>query len=371
MNQATLRYVLRDTCAPEDRTKWAPYGAGGAWRRRQIDDVLQRGGLAPCDMEPVARLPLLRKIKLTAKTLSRFGTRITWSRVSFASAVYSYAFYEHNMSRKNLSRAIILEWGSDPIAFSALSDAGFKTVVSLMAIGSLWRERPSTTTGPYPHMYLTEIDNLRRADAVFCISREEQWLLANLGIRAGYLPYFPDKKRETSLLLERAARATDIRSPRPEFLICATRGNTDTVESFREQVEWIRQAVPEDGPIFHVTGNQTESVREVWNDRRFVFHGTCPEETFISIKRRCRAICLHSQKGLGAVTRIPDMLLAGLVVISNGAAARSYFNMNGVHVYDTRREFAALLQAELPIPPAPERPVELEDEFLACLKKLL
>jgi hypothetical protein len=240
-----------------------------------------------------------------------------------------------------------------------------------MAIGSLWRDRPSTVTGPYPQMYLTEIENLRLADAVFCISREEQWLLANLGIKSTYLPYFPDRAREESLLQERAARGTDVGCSRPEFLICATRGNTDTVASFREQVEWIQRAFPNNGPVFHVTGNQTESIREVWHDPRFVFHGTCSEEAFVSLKRRCRAICLHSQQGLGAVTRVTDMLLAGLSVIANATAARSYLDMEGVHIYDTQREFTGLLQAELPTPPAPQRPVELEQEFLSCLSEFL
>jgi hypothetical protein len=220
-------------------------------------------------------------------------------------------------------------------------------------------------------MYLTEIENLRLADAVFCISREEQWLLNNLGIKAGYLPYFPDEAREQSLLQEREARGRDARSSQPEFLICATRGNTDTVDSFREQVEWIQHAFPDDGPVFHVTGNQTESVREVWNDPRFVFHGTCSEDAFISLKRRCRAICLHSKQGLGAVTRVPDMLLAGLSVIANATAARSYLDMEGVHIYDTQREFAGLLRADLPMPPTPRRPVELEQEFLSCLTEIL
>jgi len=237
-----------------------------------------------------------------------------------------------------------------------------------MGLNSLWRERPNPITGPYPQMFLTEVENLRLADAVFCISREEQWLLANLGIRAAYLPYFPDTERERTLLQERAARGGRVGSARQEFLICATRGNTDIVDSFREQVDWIQRAFPENGPEFHVTGHQTEAVRDIWSDSRFVFHGTCPEEEFISIKRRCCAICLHSQKGLGAMTRVPDMLLAGLPVIANATAARSFLNLDGVHLYDTQREFRELLQADFPMPAAPQRPVELGAEFLDCLR---
>ena len=45
----------------------------------------------------------------------------------------------------------------------------------------------------------------------------------------------PDEVRAAALLGERRARAPRAR----EFLICATRGNTDSVDSFREQVAWI------------------------------------------------------------------------------------------------------------------------------------
>jgi hypothetical protein len=236
-----------------------------------------------------------------------------------------------------------------------------------MALGSLWRERPSSVAGHYPKMYIREIDSLRLADAVFCISREEQWLLLNLGIRAEYLPYFPDRERELSLLAERNARSPLDTGGKPEFLICATRGNTDSAASFREQVHWILKAYPEDSPIFHVTGNQTEAVREIWSDPRFIFHGTCSNDVFVQIKARCGAICLHQQKGLGAVTRIPDMILAGLAVIANGPAARSFMDVAGVHVYDTPGQFRELLRANITMPPPPQRSVELEDAFFVSL----
>jgi hypothetical protein len=361
--------VLRDTSNVEERTNWAPYGAGGVWRRRQIDQILRRHGLEPLNMEPPPRASIPQKLRSAAAAKIRCGRGMLWTRVALASAAYSYAFYQHNAARSGVARVVLLEWGTDPVAFAALKDAGVKIVVTLMAVGSLWRERPSTISGAYPGMFLTEIDSLRLADAVFCISREEQWLLSNLGIAAGYLPYFPDEERERALADERAARPA--RGGGSEFLICATRGNTDTVDSFREQATWIRESVPEGAAVFHVTGNQTESVRDIWSDPRFVFHGTCPEDEFVALKARCRAICLHSQKGLGAVTRVPDMLLAGLSVIANGPAARSFLDAGGVHVYDTRDEFGALLQTELPPPPTPRRPVALEEAFSDRVKSLV
>jgi hypothetical protein len=297
----------------------------------------------------------------------RFGRCVSWSRISLASAAYSYAFYQHNLGRP-VSRTIVLEWATNPVAFAALRDAGFKIVVCLMAIGSLWRERPNAITGAYPKMFLTEVENLRSADAVFCISREEQWLLANLGVSARYLPYFPDSERERELLEEREQRVTSLRNN--EFLICATRGNTDTTESFREQVDWIRDLFPKGEVTFHVTGNATEEIRDIWNSPGFVFHGTCPPNAFIELKRRCRAICIHSQKGLGAVTRVPDMLLAGLPVLATPAAARSFLDLSGVHVYNSPAELRELIASSLCVPPIPKRHERLEDDFAEQLKRL-
>ncbi|HEX3407663.1 MAG TPA: hypothetical protein VHS81_10535, partial [Caulobacteraceae bacterium] len=171
-----------------------------------------------------------------------------------------------------------------------------------------------------------------------------------------YLPYYPDDERAETLFGERAGRA-----PQPrEYLICATRGNTDTVDSFREQVAWIEAAAPADA-VFHVTGHQTESLREVWSGPRFKFHGTCPDDLFAEVKARCVAVCIHQRAGLGSLTRVPDMLMAGLAVVANGAAARSFIGAPGVHVYDTPREMGALLAADIPTPPRPARPLELED----------
>jgi len=360
--------LLRDTCAVEESTGWAPYGAGAVWRRRQIDEILRRHGMQAIDMERHLEMSLPRKLQVATNVMLRFGRCVSWSRISLASAAYSYAFYRHNL-RRPVSRTIVLEWATNPVAFAALKDAGFKIVVCLMAIGSLWRERPNPITGAYPKMFLTEVENLRAADVVFCISREEQWLLANLGIAAGYLPYFPDSEREYELLQEREQRSPGLRSN--EFLICATRGNTDTIKSFQEQVEWIRALLSTEDVIFHVTGNGTEEIRDIWNSPGFIFHGTCTPDRFVELKRRCRAICIHSQKGLGAVTRVPDMLLAGLPVLATPAAARSFLDLSGVHVYNSPAELRELIASPLEFPPAPKRPERLEDDFAEQLKRLL
>jgi hypothetical protein len=365
MTSNVVAHVLRDTFSTEE---WAPHGCGGVWRRRQIDGILRRHGVEPVNPElpPPASLParLLRKLRLKG----RLGTSIQWKRRSLGQAEYSYRFYGHNARRPRLARVALLESGADLVAFAALKDAGFRVIAALNAINSLWLSRPSSLAGPYPLMFHAETRALSSADAVFCISREEQWLLNNLGIAANYLPYFPDEERARALMAERDTRPPLSTSGPREFLICATRNNTDTVSAFREQAEWICKAVPEGNALFNVTGHQTEEIKDIWADNRFVFQGTCSDEKFRTVKQRCVAICLHQRQGLGALTRIPDMILSGLSVLANGPAARSFIEMAGVHVYDTPGKFRELLQAAIPLPPLPHRPVDLEDAFFLSLQ---
>ncbi len=354
--------VLRETFSTEESSDWAPHGAGGVWRRRQVDAILRRHGIEPVNLEPPPSLPFPQRMARALKLKTRFGAVVPAQRRALGAAEYADRLYAHNARRAGLAPAIVLESGCEPVAVAALKAQGFTIAVALSAINSLWLGRPNPVTGAYPNAFRAELRALKMADHVFSISREEQLLLNNFGVGARYLPYFPDEARAAALLAERAGRA-----PQPrEYLICATRGNTDTVDSFREQVAWIEAAAPQ-GAVFHVTGHQTEPLREVWCGPRFQFHGTCPDDLFAQVKARCSAVCVHQRAGLGALTRVPDMLLAGLTVVANGAAARSFIGTQGVLVYDTPGQMGALLAGDIPTPPPPERPLELEDALAACV----
>lgn len=360
--------VLRDTFATEDRTDWTPHGGGGIWRRRQIDAILRRRGSEPVNMERPTEASISVRLLRALALKVRFYDSTLWTRRSLGHAEYSYRYYGHNARRPGLAPVALLETGTDPVAIAALKDAGFRVIAVLNAINSLWCARPSELIGPYPRMFLAETHALQKVDAVFCISREEQWLLNNIGIPAQYLPYFPDPERAKMLVAERETRPPLPKSGPRQFMICATRGNSTTIDAFREQAEWICRDVAERDAMFHVTGHQTEHIKDIWMDKRFVFHGTCTDEKFQAVKRDCVAICLHQREGVGALTRVPDMILAGLSVIANGPSARSFMDMAGVHAYDTPSQLHDLLHSDLPMPPLPQRPIELEDVFFSSLR---
>ena len=71
--------------------------------------------------------------------------------------------------------------------------------------------------------------------------------------------------------------------------------------------------------------------------------------------------CICYQKiGAGALTRICEMLIAGLPVIANNQAVRSYYGMKGIveiqglDDLENGLECAESLEGEIPVPAKPE-----------------
>jgi hypothetical protein len=84
----------------------------------------------------------------------------------------------------------------------------------------------------------------------------------------------------------------------------------------------------------------------------------------------CSAVLIHTFGGAGAVTRIPEALVAGVPVIANANAARDQYGTPGVHVYDDSAGFCTFIRAALPIPPSPPRPAA-EGLFQSVLQRLV
>jgi hypothetical protein len=80
------------------------------------------------------------------------------------------------------------------------------------------------------------------------------------------------------------------------------------------------------------------------------------ERDLDALQRDARALLVHYVPAPGALTRIPEALIAGIPVVANRHAARGYETVSGVHVYDTAEELAELLAADLPAPAMPTPP---------------
>lgn len=205
-----------------------------------------------------------------------------------------------------------------------------------------------------------ELHFLAKSDLVFCISREEQWLLRLFGIEAYYLPYYPPNITFDRLLSIRQARESSHKS---KYLILGSAINTPTLIGMIEQVDLLLKSCKSENLVIDIVGYGTEKLSEFYKKSNVNVIGSVSEEELHDILLGTKAILIHQKAGAGALTKIPEMLVAGIPIIANGNACRSSFQYHGVYCYDTVDKLIDLMGQELETPDIPVRPVELENFF--------
>lgn len=105
-----------------------------------------------------------------------------------------------------------------------------------------------------------------------------------------------------------------------------------------------------------IAGYGTERLRMAFEHTGARVVGTVSEVDLVALQLDARALLVHYVPAPGALTRIPEALMAGIPVVANRHAARGYETVSGVHVYDSPEELVELLAADLPEPAVPTPP---------------
>lgn len=210
-----------------------------------------------------------------------------------------------------------------------------------------------------------EIDTFSKCDEVFVISREEQWLVNLFDISAQYLPYYPTINTQNSLLEIREKR--NVKEKSDQFLILGTVLNPPTLNGTIALINTIRKT--SDQAIFHIAGYGTEKLSAyIPENSSIILHGSVTQTVLDDLLTKIDAILINQPYTSGALTRIPEMLIAGIPVICNEAAARSYFNYHGVYLFHDEVDLNILLKKSLDTPIIPKREDIYTDFFIKALK---
>jgi glycosyltransferase involved in cell wall biosynthesis len=212
-----------------------------------------------------------------------------------------------------------------------------------------------------------DLASFSRCDAVFTISREEQWLLNLCGCQADYLPYFPAQARAEWLLEIRRQR---ISAPQTNYLILGSASYPPTFQGMAE----LTKALGRFGRIgdqFVFAGYGTERLAGLGVSGNFQFLGSVTDEHLRQLLVAAKTALVYQNANAGALTRIPELILAGVPVLANEAACRSWQDLPGLCSYATFPELESLLGRELPLPPVPAPPQAAEGRLLAAIRKLL
>ncbi|UCH94957.1 MAG: glycosyltransferase, partial [Candidatus Aminicenantes bacterium] len=177
-------------------------------------------------------------------------------------------------------------------------------------------------------LFNKEIDLFKKCALVITISREETFLLKNFNIPAFYLPYYPVKSVEGRMLRVRERRKNTVKKG---FLLLGTVGNKVTFDGMAAVIDfWDSRKNKIKNEKLLVAGYGTSSLLKVNGSEAIDFLGELSNEKLDDVLSRVRAMICFQEFGSGALTRIREMLTAGVPVLANSHAARSYHGFQGL-----------------------------------------
>ena len=368
------RAILRST-----RRKSNPHGNGYDRRSLQLAELVQSAELEIADIRKTSKNRISRYINgflfLCKYRFQLYPLSRLYPYVDF---LHSYRFlrifgeevenYRNALDRHTGIKLLLWEATEKLIPSCIAQTAGFKLIAVPHNLESLVVDLDNSYNWQdLSKLFQIEIKQLAKANAIFCISREEQWLLNLFGVQADFLPYYPPEPILSELLTVREARNNSVQN---RFLILGTAKNPPTFLGMVKQLQCLQKIRQEIKFEVDIAGYGTEELKKYCDHPSFILHGTVEYQKLNELLTNAKAVLIYQEAGVGALTRIPEMLIAGIPVIANSNACRSAFSYSGLYSYDNDYELAELMGKKLHIPVIVQRPVEAEKRFINCLKKL-
>lgn len=350
-----------------------PYGTGSEKRSAQIHALCEAAGFAVADMHPPSAVPRWRAWLAGLPVRWQLGARASVDRAGVGLLGYRALFYREALARHSGARVLLWETTYDTLLPKLARAAGFRIVALPHNLEALVSEAAFADAAYDVFRDLgAEIARLGLADAIFTIAKEERWLLETRGLHPHYLPYYPDPELEEDRRRIRDARLARAHSDgciAGPLLLIGSAFNPATERGMRWQLEQLRAAGQLAAGVV-VVGPQTDARLADCTASGLRLLGSVPRDVLAQQMATCSAVLIHTFGGAGAVTRIPEALVAGVPIIANANAARDQYGTPGVHVYDDAAGFCTFTRAALPIPPSPSRPAA-EGLFQSVLQRLV
>ena len=233
----------------------------------------------------------------------------------------------------------------DPIYFEPLiawlQERGIKVVALVHNIESL--SGTQIRQGRQMRFLSRELELFRKCDLLVTISREETFLLQNLGCNVVFLPYFPIKAIRERLLEIRQERQAH---QKHGLLMLGTAANSATAEGMRAVLRaWGERDAQRPRETLIVAGYGTEQLSDGNAPEGVTFLGTVSDRKLEQLETSVRAALCWQIRASGALTRVPELLIAGVPVIANSLAARSYYHLDGVIEINSLQDIGLALAA--------------------------
>lgn len=345
------------------------FGDGGSRRSMQIRDLLAKNGFAFEDDDFVLPKETSKHqlVWWTIRAMKFIRRHCTKRRIK------SLSDYIRLVKYYALRLPIVYDkYEQQDIVFLWENTTDYDMLYLLKATGhpvfALPHNIESLVSGHSIDALTQEVACLKLCDGVFAISKEETWLLRLLGVKAFYLPYFPPKEVETHFLMIRNRREHRRINERKKYLLLGSASNYPT----RKGMQTLLDAAANHPLPFDlgIAGYRTNALR-VPKQAGITFYGTVTNEVLDGILEETDAVLVFQPPTTGALTRIPEMLLAGIPVFVNFDAGRNYLDLNDVHLYDSFEGLFEALENFVPYQTEPiKRDALSENKFATIIKHL-
>lgn len=342
------------------------FGDGGSRRSMQIRDLLAKNGFAYEDDDFVLPKETSKRqlMRWTIRAMRFVRQHYPKSQIKSLSDYFRLVkYYALRLP------AVYDKYEQQDVVFLWENTTDFDILFLLKATGhpvlALPHNIESLVAGHNVNALAQEVSGLQLCDGVFAISKEETWLLRLLGVKAYYLPYYPPKEVEVHLLMIRNRREHRRTNERKKFLLLGSASNYPTRLGMQMMIDAAAiRPLPFD---LGIAGYRTNALR-VPQQTGITFYGTVTNEVLDGILEETDAVLVYQPPTTGALTRIPEMLLAGIPVFVNFDAGRNYLNLNDVHLYDSFEGLFATLENFVPYQTEPvQRDVLSENRFATII----
>jgi hypothetical protein len=248
----------------------------------------------------------------------------------------------------------------NPIFFPSLAEKagqlGIPMIVSCQNIESLSVAQINPRL--QNKMLQTEMDLLSLADLIITLSREEAFFLNNLNMRTFYFPYHPAGAIKNRLLKIRERRK---KTEKSGLLLLGTIANRPTLDGFVDVINfWNARPRSEIGQRLIVAGLGTENLNYLCGQEKVECRGPLDDAALDDLLGHIRACLCYQKSGAGVLTKICEMLVAGIPVLANPQSARSYHRTPGLIEFSGLSDLAGISplvdrwEGNVPIPVPPD-----------------
>jgi len=136
----------------------------------------------------------------------------------------------------------------------------------------------------------------------------------------------------------------------------------------RVLLEWLRPVFQSERII--VAGYGVQQLRNVDYPDAVQFHESISDEQLFELYASAKCTAIYQVQGDGALTRVIEALIAGVPVLGNPIALRSFIEVSGVRMFDSQEELLNLITMPYSDPPVPVRSEVPVHKFADCLRKL-